>query len=254
LFGIAGAAQAQDAYPDKPVRVVVGFPPGTTADFIARLMAPKMREGFGRQFIVENRAGAGSSSIAAEAVARAPADGSTLLVSTIANAINPSLFKLSFDFAKDLAPVALLAETPGLLIAHPSAPSGVRELVAAAKAKPGEIAYGSSGNGTVTHLWGELFNLASGTRLTLRPLQGKLAGGDGPPRGADRAPFHAGLHRRFPRSRRRKQRPSPSSAGSVCLRCPKFPRSPNPESPDSNHRCDLGSTSRPERPRPRSSG
>jgi tripartite-type tricarboxylate transporter receptor subunit TctC len=171
LLGIAGAAEAQDAYPDKPVRIVVGFPPGTTADVIARLMAPKMSEGSGRQFIVENRAGAGSS-IAAEAVARAPADGSTLLVSTIANAINPSLFKLSFDFAKDLAPVALLAETPGLLIAHPSAPSGVRELVAAAKAKPGEIAYGSSGNGTVTHLWGELFNLASGVKLTHVPYKG----------------------------------------------------------------------------------
>jgi len=153
------------------VKIVVGFPPGTTGDLIARLIAPKMGEGLGQPVVVENRPGGGSS-IAAESVVRAPADGSTLLLSTIANTINPSLFKLGFDFSKDLAPIALLAEAPALLVAHPSALHSAQDLVAAAKAKPGEILYGSSGNGTVTHLYGELFNLAAGVKLTHIPYKG----------------------------------------------------------------------------------
>ena len=153
------------------MKIVVGFPPGTTGDLIARLIAPKMGEGLGQPVVVENRPGGGSS-IAAESVVRAPADGSTLLLSTIANTINPSLFKLGFDFSKDLAPIALLAEAPALLVAHPSALHSAQDLVAAAKAKPGEILYGSSGNGTVTHLYGELFNLAAGVKLTHIPYKG----------------------------------------------------------------------------------
>jgi len=168
---LLGAHPAWAQYPDKPVRILVGFPPGTTGDVVARLLAPRMSEGLAQQVIVENRPGAGSS-IAAEAVARASADGYTALLSTIANAINPSLYKLSFDFEKDLAPVALLAETPGLVVAHPSAPANVRDLVAAAKARPGTLAYGSSGNGTVTHLWGELFNVVTGAKLTHVPYKG----------------------------------------------------------------------------------
>ena len=108
------AAQAQSDFPNKPIRMLVGFPPGSTADIIGRQLATRMSETIGQQVIVENRSGAGSS-IAAEVVVRARADGHTLLLSTIANSINPSLFKLSFDFEKDLAAVALLAETPGLL-------------------------------------------------------------------------------------------------------------------------------------------
>ena len=165
-------AHAQTAYPDKPVRVIVGFPAGTTGDVIGRLIAPKMSEGLGQQVVVENRPGAGSS-IGAEAVARANADGHTLLISTIANTINPSLFKVSFDFARDLAPVSLLAEAPGLLVAHPSvAGPGVRDMITSTKSRPGELAYASSGNGTVTHLWGELFNLAAGVQLTHVPYKG----------------------------------------------------------------------------------
>jgi tripartite-type tricarboxylate transporter receptor subunit TctC len=163
----AGPASAQGG----AVKIVVGFPPGTTGDLIARLIAPKMGEGLGQPVVVENRPGGGSS-IAAESVVRAPADGSTLLLSTIANTINPSLFKLGFDFSKDLAPIALLAEAPALLVAHPSALHSAQDLVAAAKAKPGEILYGSSGNGTVTHLYGELFNLAAGVKLTHIPYKG----------------------------------------------------------------------------------
>lgn len=167
----AGIATAQGSFPDRPLKIVVGFPPGTTGDLIARLIAPKMGEGLGQPVVVENRPGGGSS-IAAESVVRAPADGSTLLLSTIANTINPNLFKLGFDFSKDLAPIALLAEAPALLVAHPSAPHSAQDLVAAAKAKPGAILYGSSGNGTVTHLYGELFNLAAGVKLTHVPYKG----------------------------------------------------------------------------------
>jgi len=160
------------SYPDKPVKIIVGFPPGTTGDVLARIMAPRLSEGLGQPVLVENRPGAGSS-IGAEIVARSAADGHTLLLSTIANTINPALYKgLSFDFSKDLAPVALLAEVPGLLVAHPSTPANVPALIGAARIKPGEISYGSSGNGTVTHLWGELFNVTTGATLTHVPYKG----------------------------------------------------------------------------------
>jgi len=155
----------------KPVRIVVGFPPGTTGDVIARIMAPRMAEGVGQPVTVENRPGAGSS-LAAEAVVRSTPDGTTLLASTIANAINASLYALPFDFDRDLAPVSFLAETPGLLVAHPSAPAAMKDLIAAARAKPGALQYGSSGNGTVTHLWGELLALDSGATFTHVPYKG----------------------------------------------------------------------------------
>ncbi|MEA3192837.1 MAG: hypothetical protein QOD26_1170 [Betaproteobacteria bacterium] len=166
-----GAAQAQTTWPAKPVRIVVGFPPGTTGDLLARIAAPRMSESLGQSVLVENRPGAGSS-IAAEAVAKSAADGTTLLLSTIANAINPSLYKLGFDFSRDLAAVALIADVPGLLVAHPSAPTSVQALIAAAKANPGGISYASSGNGTVTHLWGEMLNGSAGIKLVHVPYKG----------------------------------------------------------------------------------
>src|SRR5262252_216834 len=170
-LALTASAWSQGNYPDKPIKIVVGFPPGTTGDIIARMMAPKLSEGLGQPVVVENRAGAGSS-IAAEGVAKSPADGYTLLMSTIANAINPSLFAVSFDFSKDLAPIAFVAEAPGLLVAHPSGPATVQALIAAAKANPGELTFGSSGNGTVTHLYGELFSLNTGVKLTHIPYKG----------------------------------------------------------------------------------
>ncbi|MFM9972463.1 MAG: Bug family tripartite tricarboxylate transporter substrate binding protein [Burkholderiales bacterium] len=165
------ALYAQADFPNKPIRILVGFPAASTADIIARQLAGKLTESLGQQVLVENRAGAGSS-IAAEAVVRAPGDGHTLLLSTIANSINPSLFKVSFDFQKDLAAVSLLAESPGLLAAHPSAPPSIKELIAQAKASPGAISYASAGTGTVTHLYGELFNLATGVKLAHVPYKG----------------------------------------------------------------------------------
>jgi tripartite-type tricarboxylate transporter receptor subunit TctC len=166
-----GVAHAQAAWPAKPLRIVVGFPPGTTGDVLARIAAPRMSESLGQPVLVENRPGAGSS-IAAEAVAKSAPDGYTLLLSTIANAINSSLYKLGFDFSRDLAAVALLADVPGLLAAHPSAPSSVPALISAAKANPGRISFASSGNGTVTHLWGEMLNAGAGINLVHVPYKG----------------------------------------------------------------------------------
>lgn len=172
-WSAAGLASAQGTYPDKPVKVIIGFPAGTTGDVIMRIVAPKLGEGLGQPVIVENRPGAGSS-IAAEAVARSRPDGYTLLLSTTANVINPSLFPgLSFDFSRDLAPVTLLGEAPALLVGHPSLPAkSLAELIAAVKAKPDGMTFGSSGNGTFTHLYGELFNQSLGVHLTHIPYKG----------------------------------------------------------------------------------
>jgi tripartite-type tricarboxylate transporter receptor subunit TctC len=174
LLCIPGAAWCQAmAYPAKPVKLLIGFPPGSAADVVARIVSPRMGEGLGQPVVPENRPGAGSS-IAAEAVVRSPADGYTLLLGSVANAINASLNKgLTFDFIKDLAPVAGLATLPNLLVVHPSlAARSVAELVAAAKANPGGILYGSSGNGTSPHLSGELFNLMADVKLVHIPYKG----------------------------------------------------------------------------------
>lgn len=175
---LAGAACAQSAasgsgYPVKAIKLLVGFPPGSAADVVARIVSPRLGETLGQPLVVENRPGA-SSSIAAEAVVRSPADGYALFFGSVANAINASLNKdLSFDFIKDLAPVAGLTTMPNLLVVHPSLDvRSVAELVAAAKAKPDAILYGSSGNGTSPHLSGELFNLAAGVKMVHIPYKG----------------------------------------------------------------------------------
>jgi len=161
------------AYPVKAVKLLIGFPPGSAADVVARIVTPRLGEHLGQPVVAENRAGAGSS-IAAEAVVRAPADGYTLLLGSVANAISASLNKdITFDFVKDLAPVAGLATLPNLLVVHPSLPvRSVRELVAAAKANPGALLYASSGNGTSPHLSGELFNLMADVKLVHIPYKG----------------------------------------------------------------------------------
>jgi len=168
-----GQAWAQAGYPNKPVRVVIGFPAGTTGDVVMRILAPLLGDLMGQPVIVENRPGAGSS-IAAEAIARSRPDGYTLLLSTTANVINPSLYPgLSYDFLRDLTPVTMLGEAPALLVGHPSLNAKtLPELVALAKARPESMSFASSGNGTFTHLYGELFNQTQGVRLTHIPYKG----------------------------------------------------------------------------------
>jgi tripartite-type tricarboxylate transporter receptor subunit TctC len=171
-LGVTGA-WAQGGYPNKAVRVVIGFPAGTTGDVVMRIVAPLLGELLGQPVIVENRPGAGSS-IAAESIARSRPDGYALLLSTTANVINPSLYPgLSFDFLRDLMPVALLGEAPALLVGHPGlAAKTLAELVALAKTRPEAMSFASSGNGTFTHLYGELFNQTQGVRLTHIPYKG----------------------------------------------------------------------------------
>lgn len=163
----------QSTYPAKPVRVILGFPPGAAADVVTRIIAAKLSEDLKQSFVVENRPGA-SSNIAAELVVRSPADGYTLLMGTIANTINASLYKkLSFDFARDLAPIASIASVPNLLVVHPSLPArSVKELIAVARAHPNEILFGSSGNGTSPHLSGVLFNSMAQVKMVHVPYKG----------------------------------------------------------------------------------
>jgi tripartite-type tricarboxylate transporter receptor subunit TctC len=170
---LASSAQAQATYPNRPVKVVIGFPPGTAADVIARILSQKLTQILGQQFVVENRPGA-SSTIGTEMVVRSANNGYTLLLGSVANTINASLLKdLPFNFAADLAPVSLVASAPNILAVHPSLPvHNVQQLIVLAKSKPGEIFYASSGNGTAPHLSGELFNLMTGTKLAHIPYKG----------------------------------------------------------------------------------
>ena len=165
------AVQAQD-YPSRPIRLIVGFGPGAGADISARILAADMSKALGQQIVVENRAGAGSN-IAPELVVRAPKDGYTLLVGTAANVINAAIRPLSFDFAKDLAPIVLTTEAPNILVVNPSVgASTVPALIALAKAKPGELTFGSAGVGTSPHVSGELFNIMAGVKTVHVPYQG----------------------------------------------------------------------------------
>ena len=169
---VSAFAQAPH-YPNKTVKVVVPYPPGGPTDIVARVVFQQVSESTGQQFIIDNRAGAGGN-IGAEAVARSPADGYTLLVATTAHAINVSLFsKLSYDMLKDFVPVTLLTQGPLVLVASPDFPANnVRELIALAKAKPQSYNFASSGNGQSTHLSGELFNTMAGIKLGHVPYKG----------------------------------------------------------------------------------
>ena len=165
-------AQAED-YPARPVRIIVGFIPGSSADITARVLGQRMGQILGQQFVVENKPGAGSS-LAAEFVARAPKDGYTLFLGSSANitnaAINPNL---SFDLAKDFAPIALVTTAAVILVVHPSTGvNSVQGLIALAKSKPGEVLYASTGVGTAPHLSGELFAMRGGVKLVHVPYQG----------------------------------------------------------------------------------
>jgi tripartite-type tricarboxylate transporter receptor subunit TctC len=165
------SASAQTNFPTKAVRIVVGFPAGVPADVLARIIAPKLSDALGQPVIVENKPGAGSS-VAAASVVNSDADGHTLFISSIANSVAHSASKVPFNLADDLAAISRVSDVPGVLIAHPSMPARLTDFVTLAKAKPEAFAFGSSGPGSSSHLFGELLNLSAGTKLLHVPYRG----------------------------------------------------------------------------------
>jgi len=173
-FAVAAIAPVQgQAWPDKPIKLIISFAPGGVHDTLARVLQPRLTESLGQPIVIENRPGAGGN-IAAEAVAKSAPDGYTFLVASEAIATNEYLYRgMAYDPYKDLAPVAKLADYPMALIANPSVPAdNVKELVALARAKPGSLSYGSAGVGASGHLAGELFNSAEGVNLVHVPYKG----------------------------------------------------------------------------------
>ena len=169
---VSRVARAQ-AYPTRPVRVMVGFAPGQAIDIVTRIIGQRLSERLGQQFIIENRPGAGGN-IATEVVARAPADGYTLLAIGSNNMINPTLYQnLNYDFIRDIAPVASVYRVPQVMEVNPSFPAKtVPEFIAYAKAHPREISFASAGNGSVAHVTGELFKMMTGVNMLHVPYRG----------------------------------------------------------------------------------
>ena len=165
-LAMPGVAPAQ-TYPNKPIRLMVGFAAGGPTDIIARVAGAKLSEILGQQIYIENRAGA-SGNLATEAVARSEADGYTIMLTPLSSAVNESLFPgFKIKFAELLAPIALIAETAVVLVVHPSLDvKSVADLIALAKAKPGEVLYATAGKGTATHLAAELFSVSAGVKMT----------------------------------------------------------------------------------------
>jgi tripartite-type tricarboxylate transporter receptor subunit TctC len=168
----SGVASAQ-TYPARPVRLVIGYTPGGSADLTARLMGQWLSEKLGQSFVIENRPGGGTN-IATEAVVRAAPDGYTLLLVAPANAINATLYeKLNFDFLRDTEPVAGIIRFPNVVVVHPSLPiHSIPELIAYAKANPGKLNMASSGNGSTIHMSGELFKMLTGINMVHVPYRG----------------------------------------------------------------------------------
>jgi tripartite-type tricarboxylate transporter receptor subunit TctC len=170
---LGAAALAQAAYPERPIKLVVPFPPGGTTDVVARHLAPKVGEILGQPVIIENRGGAGGS-IATEMVAKSPADGYTLIMATNSHTANPAIYKnLPFDTAKDFASIALIGDSPGLVLVHPSVPANnLKEFVALAKKANPPLTFGTAGAGTYPHLSAELFKDQAGIEMTHIPYKG----------------------------------------------------------------------------------
>jgi tripartite-type tricarboxylate transporter receptor subunit TctC len=170
-FLLASLTHAQ-SFPSRPIRLLVGSPPGGGADFIARALSQKLSDGLGQPLVVENRPGA-NGAIASELLARTTPDGHTLMVNIIGHAINPSVMKLNFDSINDFAFISQVAASQNLLVAHPSFPAtNVKALIALSKANPGAITYGSQGVGASGHLSGELFQLMTGVKWVHIPYKG----------------------------------------------------------------------------------
>ena len=172
VLAVAGGAFAQD-YPTKPVRVIVPFPPGGGTDLMARMVVQKLGEVMGGTYVIENRGGAGGT-VGSEVAAKSAPDGYTLLVVSGAHAINPSLYpKLPYDTLRDFAPVTMMTAGPGLLVVHPSLPAkSVKEFIAIARSRPGQLDFASAGIGTPPHLAGELFKTMTGINMVHIPYKG----------------------------------------------------------------------------------
>ncbi|MFD0669270.1 tripartite tricarboxylate transporter substrate binding protein [Ramlibacter sp. MAHUQ-53] len=172
LASVPAFAQAQ-AYPSKPIRLIVPFAPGGTTDVLARLVGQRLTTAWGQPVVVENRAGAGAT-LGAEMVAKAPADGYTLLMGAAHHTIAQNVYsKLSYHFGRDFAPVTVVAMVPNAVVVNANVPAKtIQELVALAKAQPGKLNYGSAGAGTAHHLIGEMFKLRSGTDIVHVPYKG----------------------------------------------------------------------------------
>jgi tripartite-type tricarboxylate transporter receptor subunit TctC len=184
VFAVATPSAAQPGYPAKTIRLIVPFPPGGGNDIIARLLAPRLAEGLGQPVIVDNRGGAGST-LGTDLAAKAPPDGHTLLITNIALAVNATLYpKLPYDTLRDLAAVGQVGWQPNVLVVHPSMPAkSLRDLLALARARPGELIYGSGGVGSAGHLATELLRMTARVQMVHVPYKGlgpaltDLAGG-----------------------------------------------------------------------------
>ena len=166
------AGASSQSWPSKPLRYIVPFPPGAFNDSLARIMSAELPKALGQPVLVENRPG-GNTIIGTEAAAKSPPDGYTLFGAALPFAVIQSLYKTSFDVTRDFAPITLAGTTPNLLVANPNVPiNSVKELIAAAKAKPGGLNYASTGNGTSNHLSFELFKSMTGTSITHVPYKG----------------------------------------------------------------------------------
>ena len=172
-LGCSGFAVAQEKYPTKPIRMIVGYAPGGGSDIMGRLIAPQITEALGQQVIVENRAGQ-AQNIAAEYIIRQPADGYTLFLSSAALGVNASLYpKLNYDPVKDFVPIAVFATSANLLVVHPSLPAKtVKEFIAVIRKNPGKMNFSSSGSGSTQHLSGEMLKLMIKGDFTHIPYKG----------------------------------------------------------------------------------
>ena len=172
-LGFAAVTALAQTYPNRPIRMLVGYPPGGSVDASARILAERLGPLLGQTVLVENRAGA-TGNIAVEALAKAPPDGYTIYMGTTINAVSVSLFKnLPYDPVRDFAPVSKVVVSPSILVVHPSVPANnVRELVAYARANPGKLAYTSTGAGSSPHLCAELFSSLAGIKMLHVPYKG----------------------------------------------------------------------------------
>jgi tripartite-type tricarboxylate transporter receptor subunit TctC len=172
LTALTAPAAAQSDYPNRPVRLIIPFPPGGSNDVVGRMIGTQLSDKLGKQVVIDNRAGAGGV-IGTELASKAPADGYTLLVISLAHAVNPWLYKLPYDPIKGFAPIGIMGSGPNVVVVHPDLPvKSISELVALAKQKPGELQYASAGVGSFQHLGGELFKLESKTDILHVPFKG----------------------------------------------------------------------------------